>query len=66
MLKKRLDWKDKVNFKIHDVTNWLTNIYNTHIAQYLAKQRQLDNEAWSVNRTYPQKYFPSEIMQKIR
>ena len=32
MLKKRLDYKYKINF-----TNWLTNSFNTHIAQYLAK-----------------------------
>ena len=29
--------KDKVNFKIHDVTTWLTKNCNTHIAQYLTK-----------------------------
>ena len=34
---KRLDKKDKVNFKFYDVTEWLTNNYNTHIAQYLEK-----------------------------
>ena len=34
---KRLDSKDKVNFKFYDVTAWLTNICNTHIAQYLQK-----------------------------
>ena len=32
MLKKRFDYKDKVNFKIYDVTTWLINNYNTHIA----------------------------------
>ena len=37
MLKKWLDLKGKVNFKIHDVINWLANIYNTPIAKYLAK-----------------------------
>ena len=26
-----------VNFKIHDVTTWLTNNYNAHVAQYLTK-----------------------------
>ena len=31
-VKKQLD---NVNFKIYDVTSWLTNNYNTHIAQYL-------------------------------
>ena len=28
---------DKVNFKIHDVTAWSKNNYNTYIVQYLAK-----------------------------
>ena len=37
MLEKRLHLKDKVNFKIHDVTAWFTNNSNTHIAQYLTK-----------------------------
>ena len=27
----------KVNFKIHDVTTWLTNNCYTHITQYLKK-----------------------------
>ena len=30
---KRLDKKDKVNFKFYDVTAWLTTNFNTHIAQ---------------------------------
>ena len=30
-------WKDKVNYKIYDVTTWLTNNYITHIAKYLTK-----------------------------
>ena len=34
---KRLDKKDKVNFKFYDVTAWLTNNCNTHIAEYLKK-----------------------------
>ena len=34
---KQLDKKDKVNFKFYDVTAWLTNYCNTHIAQYLEK-----------------------------
>ena len=47
-VEKRLD--KMVNFKIYDVTDWTTNNWNTHIAQYLKKQRQTDNEIWSVNR----------------
>ena len=34
---KELDQKGKFNFKIYDVTGWLTNNCNTHIAQYLEK-----------------------------
>ena len=34
---KRPDQKDKVNFKIYEFKAWLTNNYNTHIAQYLEK-----------------------------
>ena len=30
-----LDFKDKNNFEIDDITAWLTNNYNSHIAQYL-------------------------------
>ena len=29
--------ESKVNFNIYNVTTWLTNNYNTHIAQYLTK-----------------------------
>ena len=32
---KRLDKKVEVYFKINDVTAWITNSYNTCIAQYL-------------------------------
>ena len=42
--------------KLMTSQDWQTNNYNTHIAQYLKKQSQLDNEIWSVNRIY-QKYF---------
>ena len=34
---KRLDMKDKVNFKFYDVTAWLTNDGITHTAQYFVK-----------------------------
>ena len=36
-VEKRLDKKAKVNLKIYDVTDWTTNNYNTHVAQYLKK-----------------------------
>ena len=65
MLKKRLHEKDKVNFKIHDVTAWLTNNCNTNIAQSLANYRQADNETWSFNKIYQQKYFSLKIMLEI-
>ena len=34
---KQLAKKDKAIFKFYDVTAWLINICNTHIAQYLEK-----------------------------
>ena len=40
MQEKRLDYKDKVNFKIHDVTTWLANNCNAHIAQSGSKSNQ--------------------------
>ena len=53
--------KDKVNFKIFDVTTWSTNNYNIHIVQYLTKQRQPDIEIWSANRIQQQKPKPHQI-----
>ena len=35
MEKKQLDWGDKVNFEIYDVTAWLKKNYNISVAQYL-------------------------------
>ena len=46
---KRLDLKNKVNFKNYDITTWETNDCNTHIIQYLKKKRQSGNEIWLVN-----------------
>ena len=40
-----------VNFKIYDVTDWTTNGSNTHVAEYVKKKRDPDNEIGSVNRT---------------
>ena len=34
---KQLDEKDKVNFKMYDVTDCTASFYNTHIVQYLKK-----------------------------
>ena len=45
---KRLDKKVMIDFKVYDVTNWMTVNYNTHIMQYL--KNQLGNEIWSVNK----------------
>ena len=49
-VEKRLDQKDGVNLNIYDVTAWERNNCKTHIAQYLKKQKQSNNEIWSVNR----------------
>ena len=34
---KRLDKKDKLSFKVYDVTAWLANNCDTYIVQYLKK-----------------------------
>ena len=49
-VKKQLHKKAMVNFKIYDVTDWTARNYKAHIAQYLMKERQADNEMWSVNK----------------
>ena len=40
MQKKRLDQKRKINFKIYNGTDCLTNNYSLHVAQYLTKGNQ--------------------------
>ena len=52
-------------FKFYDVTTWLTNNYNTHIDEYLKKQRQSNNEIWSVNITYHKKHFSWKIIHEM-
>ena len=49
---EKMAWLERKGFncKIYDVTNWLKNNYNAHIAQYLTKQRQPDYETWVINR----------------
>ena len=49
-VEKRLDYKDKVNSKIFDVTFWESNNFNTHIAQYIKKYMQSENKILPVNR----------------
>ena len=46
---KPLGKKDQVNFKFYDVTTWLTNNRNTHIAKYFEKSRQADQETRLIN-----------------
>ena len=36
-VEKRLDWKDKVNFMIYDISTWEKNNFNTHITQCYKK-----------------------------
>ena len=49
-VEKQLDSKDQVNFNIYDVKTWETTNHNTHIAQYLKKQRESEYEIWSFNK----------------
>ena len=54
---KQLNKKFKVDFKVYDVTDWTTNIYNTCIFQYLKKQRQSDKEIWAISKILSENYF---------
>ena len=40
-----VDYKDDFNFKFYDIITWLTNNYNTNIAQY---SRRKDNQTMKV------------------
>ena len=64
MQEKWLDKKDKANFKVHDVTTWLTNTYGTHIVHYFTKQMQPDNETWSIDGIQQEKYFFQNLCRK--
>ena len=56
--------KCKINFKIYDVTTWLTKYYNAHIAQYLRNYRQPNNDIWSVDRISQDNYFFLTLCRK--
>ena len=49
-------------FNIHDITNWATNSWNTHIYQYLKTSRQPDNEIWE---TTFLKNHTQRVVQKL-
>ena len=49
-VEKRLDFKDKVIFKLYDIRTWETNYCNIHITQCLKKQMQSHNAIGPVNR----------------
>ena len=53
-----------MNFKIYYATTWLTNSCNTLIAQYLTKEKQTDNEIWSVNITREKIIFIQKLYRK--
>ena len=38
-IEKRPDQKDKVNFKVHDVTDWQTNKITTHILPNISRSK---------------------------
>ena len=60
---KRLDKKAKVKVKFYDVTTWLTNNYNTDIAQI---SRSKNNQTIKFNQLIKRKKnFSSKITQKI-
>ena len=62
-VKKRSDQKDKINFKIYNVTIWLTNNYNAHIpniSQSKANERTSFGQFIEYSK---EKNYSSKIMQ---
>ena len=55
-----------MTIKLGILQTTLYELYNTHIAQYLTKERLPHNTFWSVNRILQEKYFSSKVMQKMR
>ena len=47
-VEKRIDKKDKVNFKFYDVASWLTKTILIHLLRNISRNK--GNEIWSVNR----------------
>ena len=64
MNKNGLIKNTKVHFEIYGVTCWTTINYNTHIAQYVKKNIQPDNEILSVNRKSIGNIFLEELYTK--
>ena len=62
----KLDWRDKVNFKVYDLTTWLTNNCYKHIDQHLRKLRQSGNEIWSFKKICFEKHFSFKVIHKMR
>ena len=50
---------------MYDVTAWLTNNCNTHIAQYFMKKSQLDNKIWSNNRIWHETFSLKNHTQNV-
>ena len=48
LLRKQLDKKAKVNFKIYDIIKGNKISFNKYIARYLKNKMLSDNEIWSV------------------
>ena len=62
-VEKRLDKKDKVNFKIYDVTTWFTNSYNTY--RLISKEiKAIRQWSLSVSRTW-ETFFLNNHTQNV-
>ena len=61
---KQLDEKAMVNFKIFDVTHWIANNCNTHIAQYPKKQKQSGN-GYSVRNIFFKNHASGRLVPEL-
>ena len=64
-MEKRLDKKAKIKFKIHDITDWITNNYNTHIAQISRNKVNQTIKFGQLKEIFSLKNHPQNAVEKL-
>ena len=64
-MEKRLDKKAKIKFKIHDITDWITNNYNTHIAQISRNKVNQTIKFGQLKEIFSLKTHPQNAVEKL-
>ena len=64
-MENRLDKKAKIKFKIHDIKNWITNNYNTHIAQISRNNVNQTIKFGQLKEIFSLKNHPQNAVEKL-